>query len=301
MPSGNSIVAAVGRPARGAAVGVAGVAGWPAGCGAGAGRGCSLAHDRNGSGAAGADRLDHREDVVPRDPTAAAGPDDLLGVERVLPQQPTHRRCHPRVGIALRRGWRGGGGGRAGRRRCLALRLIRPGRTVRRHRSRVLSASAGERPEALPSAPRPARLSLRRLGLRPRPPSGRRCRSAGTVRGRTLVGGLDDGDLGVVRDRRAFLGQDLLEDALVRRRHLRVDLVGDDLEQRLVLVDMVAGLLEPLADRPLGDALAELGHRHLRHVRCSFAGRRLATGLVSPIRPIPVECPERHLRAGTRL
>ncbi len=57
--------------------------------------------------------------------------------------------------------------------------------------------------------------------------------------------------------------------ALERGRDLGVDLVGDDLEQGFVLVDMIAGLLEPLADRPLGDALAELGHRHLRHVRCS--------------------------------
>jgi hypothetical protein len=35
---------------------------------------------------------------------------------------------------------------------------------------------------------------------------------------------------------------------------------------------VIARLLEPLADRPFGDALAELGHRHLRHSRCSFAG-----------------------------
>ena len=120
-----------------------------------------------------------------------------------------------------------------------------------------------------------ARLARRRLGC------GRRCRLAGRcgrrLGGRSLgglrvarvgarvFGRLDHRDLGVVRNRGAFLDEDLREDARERRRHLGIDLVGDDLEQRLVLLDGVAWLLEPLADRPLGDALAELGHRHLGH------------------------------------
>ena len=83
--------------------------------------------------------------------------------------------------------------------------------------------------------------------------------------GALLFGRLDHRDLGVVRDGGALLDEDLLQDARERRRDLGIDLVGDDLEQRLVLLDGVAWLLEPLADRPLGHALAELRHRHLGH------------------------------------
>ena len=54
--------------------------------------------------------------------------------------------------------------------------------------------------------------------------------------------------------------EDLGEDALAGARHLGVDLVGRDLEQRLVARDRLARLLEPLRDRALGD-----GHAHLRH------------------------------------
>jgi hypothetical protein len=43
-------------------------------------------------------------------------------------------------------------------------------------------------------------------------------------------------------------------------RHLGVDLVGRDLEQRLVGLDMLALGLQPLRDRPLGH-----GDAHLRH------------------------------------
>ena len=53
------------------------------------------------------------------------------------------------------------------------------------------------------------------------------------------------------------------------RRHLGVDLVGRDLEQRLVGLDLLADLLQPLRDRPLGD-----GDAHLRHddVDCGSGG-----------------------------
>ena len=136
---------------------------------------------------------------------------------------------------------------------------------------------------------------------RPEPPSRRRCRVTGARRRRCIgararvVGGLDDRDLGVVGDGRPFLGKDLAQGPLERRRDLGVDLVGDDLDQRLVLGDMIARLLQPLPDRPLGDALAELGHRHLGHVRCSSvgAGRPARWGLrmplVSPIAAQSVE------------
>ena len=43
-----------------------------------------------------------------------------------------------------------------------------------------------------------------------------------------------------------------------RGGHLGVDLVGGHLDQRLVGLDAVADLLEPLEDRSLGDRLAHL-------------------------------------------
>ena len=56
-----------------------------------------------------------------------------------------------------------------------------------------------------------------------------------------------------------------------RARHLGVDLVGRDLEQRLVGLDVLALLLEPARDRPFRD-----GHAHLRHhdVDCGLGGHR---------------------------
>ena len=54
-----------------------------------------------------------------------------------------------------------------------------------------------------------------------------------------------------------------------RARHFGIDLVGRDLEQRLVGLDLVALLLQPARDRPLRD-----GHTHLRHydVDCGLRG-----------------------------
>ena len=116
-----------------------------------------------------------------------------------------------------------------------------------------------------------------------------------------LVGRLDDRDLGVVRDRRPFLDEDLLEDAGERRRDLGVDLVGDDLEERLVLRDRVAGLLQPLADRPLGDALAELGHRHLGHVLfLRVAGRTGAAASFCARHSVAHRATQRRQRAVRR-
>jgi hypothetical protein len=44
----------------------------------------------------------------------------------------------------------------------------------------------------------------------------------------------------------------------IGRRDLGVDLVGGDLEQRLVDLDGVADLLQPAGDGAFGDALAQL-------------------------------------------
>ena len=55
-------------------------------------------------------------------------------------------------------------------------------------------------------------------------------------------------------------------DAGRRRRDLGVDLVGRDLEQRLVALDRVADLLDPADDRAFGDRLAHLRHHDIgRH------------------------------------
>jgi hypothetical protein len=72
--------------------------------------------------------------------------------------------------------------------------------------------------------------------------------------------GCDDGELRPDVDGLALGDDDLLEHARAWARHLGVDLVRRDLEQRLVGLDRLALLLEPLRDRALGD-----GDAHLRH------------------------------------
>jgi hypothetical protein len=71
---------------------------------------------------------------------------------------------------------------------------------------------------------------------------------------------VDGEDLGADRDRGTFFYLKLLDHTCHRGRDLGVYLVGDDFGQRLVLLNGVAGLLEPLADGAFGDALAQLGH-----------------------------------------
>ena len=97
---------------------------------------------------------------------------------------------------------------------------------------------------------------LRRRGLRLRR-SG--CAAADAGEGRTHRDGL------------VLLNQDLLQRAGHRGRDLGVDLVGGDLEERLIDLDRVADLLEPPGDGALGDALAELGHRDGGRHLSSFA------------------------------
>ena len=82
-------------------------------------------------------------------------------------------------------------------------------------------------------------------------------------------------------DRLARLGEDLGERAGGGRGHLGVDLVGGDLDDRLVVLDAVADLLGPLEDRALGDRLAHRGHRDVDRPSASAGGsaRRSASRL----------------------
>jgi len=85
----------------------------------------------------------------------------------------------------------------------------------------------------------------------------------GRVGGRIGVAGISHGDhrdARVHRHRVAVVGEDLAHDPGRRRRYLRVDLVGRDLDDRLVGLDVVADLLRPAGDGALGHA-----HAHLRH------------------------------------
>ncbi len=84
---------------------------------------------------------------------------------------------------------------------------------------------------------------------------GRRC--AGAVGGRQPGDHLSDGH-GV-----AGVGEDLGDLAGGGRGDLGVDLVGRDLDDRLVLLDRVAGLLGPLEDRALAHRLAHRRHLHI--------------------------------------
>jgi hypothetical protein len=77
----------------------------------------------------------------------------------------------------------------------------------------------------------------------------------------------------------ARLREDLLDRPRRRGRDLGVDLVGGDLDDRLVLLDRLAGLLGPLEDRALGDRLAHCRHhdvdgRAARLLRGRLGGRR---------------------------
>ena len=60
-----------------------------------------------------------------------------------------------------------------------------------------------------------------------------------------------------------FVGQDLNQGACHWGRDLGIDLVGGDLEQWLIDLDLVAWLLQPLGDGALGDRLAEFWHDHV--------------------------------------
>ena len=73
-------------------------------------------------------------------------------------------------------------------------------------------------------------------------------------------GGADRPDQRPDIDRIARVGSDRFEHTGRRGRHLDGHLVGLELHHRLIGGDGIAHLLEPLADRRLGDALAQRGH-----------------------------------------
>ena len=133
---------------------------------------------------------------------------------------------------------------------CPAAGSAQGGRRCRRRRRRRRLRRLGRG-----RLGRVGRVLGRRLGRRF---GGRRFR--GCRRGHLGAFRSDHREHGADLDRLAFLHEDLRDDALARARHLGVDLVGRDLEQRLVARDRLAFLLEPLRDRPLRD-----GHAHLRH------------------------------------
>ena len=202
------------------------------------------------------------------------------------------------AGAAARCGGRGGAGAGAGERPVrppldstkarMSFFVTRPPRPGSRHLRRVDAVLGGdprddrrdERVAVAVLAParsaRPAPAARRGCGRRPRsrparlvqaPPArglGRRPGGAAPARQR---GGCALPASSPIRastradvDRLALLDEDLADDARCRARHLGVDLVGRDLEQRLVGLDRVADVLQPLRDGALGD-----GDAHLRH------------------------------------
>ena len=70
------------------------------------------------------------------------------------------------------------------------------------------------------------------------------------------------------RDGLAVLDRDLGEHAGGRRRHFERDLVGFQLDQRLVDRDGFARLLEPFADGRFGDRFAKRGDADVSHDHC---------------------------------
>ena len=76
-----------------------------------------------------------------------------------------------------------------------------------------------------------------------------------------FAGRANHGDQGADLDGLAFGHPNNEQYTLCRRRDLRVNLIGDDLDQRLILGDGLARLLQPLADRAFRDGLAKLRHR----------------------------------------
>ena len=84
-------------------------------------------------------------------------------------------------------------------------------------------------------------------------------------------------------DRFTFFEFNLRQHAGGRRRYFSVDLVGRDLEQRLVALDAFTDLLQPLCNRSFRDGLAHLRHYHF--CRHKFSKKSCPVLSVQPIRP----------------
>ena len=215
-------------------------------------------------------------------------PVDLADVDRVLLRDLAHERRGAAADPLLDRldlaAARRSGGRRSGSRR--------PERG-RRRRGRPGAGRGGGRPARRPGGAGggpPARL--------------RRARGAGARRGRRSRRGAGAAAARPSRRPRrsspttvliatvcALLDLDLEQRPRDRRRDLGVHLVGRDLEDRLVPLDRVADLLEPLGDGSLGDRLA-----HLRH------DDRVDMALVSFVllEPVPYAARARAVDARSR-
>ena len=182
-------------------------------------------------GGASSTALDGGDDVVTGDPTAGTRSANLRRIESVLGDELAH---HRRQNEPFR----------AAHRRRVCLR-----------RSGLNRRGCGHR-----------------CGSRRRSRSGRcggsgclddRCRRGDWCRSTCSVA--DNCDDGADRDRVALCDADLGQHAGDRGRNLGVDLVGRDLEQRLVGRDGFTHLLEEAGDGSLGDGFAELRERDLCH------------------------------------
>jgi hypothetical protein len=91
---------------------------------------------------------------------------------------------------------------------------------------------------------------------------------------------IDDRNRRAGRNGLAFLDDQLANHARNRRRHFGVDLVGRNLDERFVLLNRIADLLEPLRDSPFSDRLAQLRHRNRRGHQ-NFAMSRIASTICS--------------------
>ena len=105
-------------------------------------------------------------------------------------------------------------------------------------------------------------------------------RSGGRGVTATRDGAADDGQVGADRDGLVLLSEDLGQFAGGRGGDLGVDLVGGDLQQRLVDGDVVALSLQPAGDGALGDGLAQRRHRHGRAALDGPAAGRFGGGLL---------------------
>ena len=239
-------------------------------------RGPARAPGRRGAGARRARRSlgGGVEDVLAGDAAAGAGAADRRRVEAALGHEPAHdrrRRARPAAVVGRRAPGAGAAAGsgapvRRGR-RCGAGSARR--RRGRRCRLGLAARAAG-------AAPARARLGPRAAGRAAPVRARRRRRGAAAGAGGGVAAASPSTARRVPTSTVSPSGTRIsVTHAGDGRGHLGVDLVGGDLEQRLVGLDVVADLLEPAGDRAFGDRLPQLGHRHV-HMRTPRRVGRLA-------------------------